>query len=443
MENYYEWRRQTEQLLLGQGVYSHVSNGTNPFDYVKYASNCPCPLIPAAPTVTEQEAIKAWFKDDGLANITAREVWNTLAELYDRSDVSLQFSLCTHISTLQMKGAADAEKYVASHVQANDKLARMGARPSDADAIYVLLRGLPKTGLWPVVRKNIETELERSEQLARTLAPGLFSAVLVVSQSAWPLPANTPVTPQNPFAPMQQFTNPFLTPPVTQYGQHAHTLSPAVRMYTFKHAAQTVIKEAIQVVNEGTAAGPGSEYANAAMPGGRGEVNPVTGLQKTRNNPNHDWNNCFQAGGGRAGQAPWQKGKGGAATNNTPQVAAVASLTPSTTNMASQPTGAQTNMPMAAAAIQCPPTEDYFRNLSCAILEELHDTEAGGSLACHVAVVSSTILDSGTTTHLIRDSSFFWTFTRDSTVSMKMANQGSLNTEGYGDCIAVLKLRGK
>lgn len=211
-------------------------------------------------------------------------------------------------------------------------------------------------------------------------------------------------------------------------------------------------------MNEGTVAGPGSEYANAAVPGGRGEVNPVTGLRKTRNNPSgtpcstpiclgrkrvdHDWNNCFQAGGGRAGQAPWQKGKGGAAAN-TPQVAAVAGSTPSTTNTGSQLTGVQTNTQVAAAAIQCPPTEDYFRNLSCAMLEELHDAETGGNLACHAAVASSTILDSGTTTHLIRDSSFFWTFTRDSTVSMKTANQGSLNTEGYGDCVAVLKLGGK
>lgn len=46
-------------------------------------------------------------------------------------------------------------------------------------------------------------------------------------------------------------------------------------------------------------------------------------------------------------------------------------------------------------------------------------------------------------THLIRDPSFFWTFTQDSSVSMKTANQGSLDTKGYGDCMAVLKLGGR
>lgn len=81
-----------EQLLLGQGVYSHVSNGTNPFDYVKYASNCPCPLIPAAPTATEQEAIKAWFKDDGLVkSIVLRKINSSVLSLIP-DDVSITIS---------------------------------------------------------------------------------------------------------------------------------------------------------------------------------------------------------------------------------------------------------------------------------------------------------------------------------------------------------------
>lgn len=475
-ENYYEWRRQTEQLLLGQGVYNHVSNGTNPFDYVRYALACPCPLIPIAPTPTEQEALKTWFKDDGLAksiilrkinssvltlipdnvSITAREVWNTLAELYDRSDVSLQFSLRAQISTFQMKGASDAEKYVALHTHANDRLARMGARPSEADTIYALLRGLPKTGIWPVIRKNIETELERSEQSIRSMGPSLFNAVPVASQSAWPPPANTPVTPRNPFAPSQQSTNPFLTPSryfAPQYGQHPVPL--VVGMYTFKHAAQTIIREAMQMMNEGPTPGPGSEYANAAVQGGRGEVNPLTGLRKTKNNPSgtacttpicvgrkrtdHDWSNCFQQGGGKAGQAPWQRDKtqvGGT------QVAAVVAQTGVPATSQAQSAGGQTSTQIAAAAVPCPLSNDCFRDLSCAVLEELSEGQAA-HLTSLATVMSSTILDSGTTTHLIRDPSFFWTFTRDSTVSMRTANQGSLGTEGHGDCVAILKLGDK
>ncbi|KAI6018528.1 hypothetical protein PISMIDRAFT_96821 [Pisolithus microcarpus 441] len=153
-ENYYKWQWQTKQLLLGQGVYSHVSSGTNPFNYIEYPLVCPCPLIPAAPT-----AMRTWFKDDGAAksivlrkinssvltlipddvSITAQEVWNTLAELYNQSNISLQFSLCTLILTFQMKGATEAEKYVALHTHANNRLACMGVRLSEADTIYALL----------------------------------------------------------------------------------------------------------------------------------------------------------------------------------------------------------------------------------------------------------------------------------------------------------------
>ncbi|KAI6004771.1 hypothetical protein EDD15DRAFT_2359587 [Pisolithus albus] len=232
-----------------------------------------------------------------------------------------------------------------------------------------------------------------------------------VSQSAWPLPANTPVTPQNPFAPAQQHTNPFLTPlshsPV-HYGQRVG--SSGIRTYTFKHAAQTIVKEAMQIMNESPNPGPGSEYANAAIPGGRGEINSVTGRKRV----DHDWNNCFQPGGGKAGQAPWQKAR---SANAMSQVAAT--VTPAPTVATPQSGGPQATAPLAAMAIQCPPADSYFRDLSCAIMEELVEGEASGERVASLAEATfSTILDSGTTTHLIRDPSLFWTFTRDSTVSM-------------------------
>ncbi|KIK24713.1 hypothetical protein PISMIDRAFT_98161 [Pisolithus microcarpus 441] len=249
-ENYYEWCRQTKQLLLGQGVYNHVSNGMNLFNYVKYTSTCPRPLILSAPMIVEQEALKMWFKDDSVAksiilrkinssvltlipdniSITAQEVWNMLTKLYDRSNVSLQFSLCAQISTFQMKGAADAKKYVVLHTHANDRLACMGAKPLEADMIYALLQGLPRTGIWPVIHKNIETELEHSEQSIRMMLPGFFNAVLVTL--------------------------------------HQHAASPVIRMYTFKHTTQMIIKEAMQMMSESSAPGPGSEYASAAIQGG-------------------------------------------------------------------------------------------------------------------------------------------------------------------------------
>ena len=147
MENYYEWRRQTEHLLLGEGVYNHVSSGTNPNDYVKYALEMPWPVFPGAATQTEKAEIQAWIKDDGLAKsivlqkvsttvlsfipddvlITAHTIWELLASLYERNDISLQFTIKTQIANLKMKGAADTEKFIAAHTARNERLARMGA----------------------------------------------------------------------------------------------------------------------------------------------------------------------------------------------------------------------------------------------------------------------------------------------------------------------------
>src|ERR671931_271495 len=40
-------------------------------------------------------------------------------------------------------------------------------------------------------------------------------------------------------------------------------------MLAVKHAVQTVMKEAIQMINESSTPGPGSEYMNAVAPGKR------------------------------------------------------------------------------------------------------------------------------------------------------------------------------
>ncbi|KIJ15728.1 hypothetical protein PAXINDRAFT_11321 [Paxillus involutus ATCC 200175] len=57
MENFYEWRRQAEHLLLGEGVYNLVSKGIDPNNYVEYASVMPTPLLGGSPTSSEREAI--------------------------------------------------------------------------------------------------------------------------------------------------------------------------------------------------------------------------------------------------------------------------------------------------------------------------------------------------------------------------------------------------
>ena len=102
-ENYYKWHRQTENLLLGDGVYNHISNGTNPDEWVTYGSYMPTPRFPGSQTSLECEQMIEWSKNDGIAkliilrkinstvmslipddiSITARQVWQTLSNLYE------------------------------------------------------------------------------------------------------------------------------------------------------------------------------------------------------------------------------------------------------------------------------------------------------------------------------------------------------------------------
>ena len=84
--------------------------------------------------------VLSFIPDD--VSITAWEIWELLANLYKRSNISLQFAIRTQITSLKITGAADAEKYITVHTAANEHLASMGARFSDANAIYALLEAL-------------------------------------------------------------------------------------------------------------------------------------------------------------------------------------------------------------------------------------------------------------------------------------------------------------
>ena len=100
----------------------------------------PTPRFPGSQTSLECEQMIEWSKNDGVVksiilqkinstvmslipddiSITARQVWQTLSNLYEQNDISLQFSIRNQISTLRMKGASDAEKYIAAHTAANE-----------------------------------------------------------------------------------------------------------------------------------------------------------------------------------------------------------------------------------------------------------------------------------------------------------------------------------
>ncbi|KAG2121966.1 hypothetical protein DEU56DRAFT_760486 [Suillus clintonianus] len=278
----------------------------------------------------------------------------------------------------------------------------------NAEAVFQLLRGLPRTGSWPQ-----------------------FKALLTITlpTGASPIPTATTTSPLPP--------------------------SPSV----FDICVTRISSEAARQLDELALAGgaPGSEYANAATaaPTSTGNVNSITGLCKHRHNPegvfcttvgcnqgDHDHAHCYAKGGGMEGQAPWMKNKDKWREMATAVVAPLPVATPAIPATSSSSTIAAFAGTEAAA-------QTFLADLSCASITELADP--GGTLtaaemaaiSCVVAAGFNTILDSGTTTTLIQDHSYFWTYSTADAVTVRTANHGSLTTSGRGDCVAILTIGGR
>ncbi|KAG2742393.1 hypothetical protein P692DRAFT_20685781, partial [Suillus brevipes Sb2] len=224
--------------------------------------------------------------------------------------------------------------------------------------------------------------------------------------------------------------------------------APPTRL-TFTQVASSLSEEANRLRGERQLACPGSEYANAATSSSSSaetKVNPKTGVRIHRSNPKgvacensacsglpqsltHDLEHCLQQGGGMESKAPWgrtgkkaKKEISAAADGNSPTQSKPTPSNPETTTTSSSP-----------------------RELACTIIEEFDD-EAFPSpedIACIAAQSLSTILNSGTTSTLITDREYFWTYSNDSRTVVKTANHGKLPTMGRGDCVADLSVNGQ
>ncbi|KAG1807527.1 uncharacterized protein BJ212DRAFT_1485640 [Suillus subaureus] len=213
---------------------------------------------------------------------------------------------------------------------------------------------------------------------------------------------------------------------------------------TFTTVAASLSEEANCIQGEQKLNGSRSEYANvigAGIP--ESWVNSKTGIHMHKSNPKgiacdnpacvglpqsltHDREHCFQPGGGMEGKGrvpahsrkPFRKDVAAAATTDTP-VNPSSTFSPSISNA----------------------------DLACTIIKEIDDPSDSSptteNIACIVCQAMSMILDSGTTSTLITDCKFFWNFSNDSHVVVKMANHGQLPISGQGDCVADLNIGGK
>ena len=174
--------------------------------------------------------------------------------------------------------------------------------------------------------------------------------------------------------------------------------------------------------------GPGSEYANLAStssaPIRKHPNNPKGVICTNCNKKSHDVDHCWTKGGGMEGQGP----KPRSASSKVPTPPSTVSVPPPE---------------VACVALPSVPPSTFVGDLSCAIFPTAElGLMAQGNL--------STLMDSGSSSHLLRSRELFWSYDPSQARNVTTANLGTLSTQAAGDCLArvsysgtttVLKLR--
>ncbi|KIJ09405.1 hypothetical protein PAXINDRAFT_17503 [Paxillus involutus ATCC 200175] len=115
------------------------------------------------------------------------------------------------------------------------------------------------------------------------------------------------------------------------------------------------------------------------------------------------------------GQAPWQKKKKKEGTSSgTPTPTVSGTSTPAVTSSSLPAISAAT----ITSSFPDASNDAFFGDLSCASVTPLGPGTMSPKLAAHIHSSLSIILDSGTTTTLIRDHAHFWSFTQDSSTTI-------------------------
>lgn len=395
-KNYSEWAKSMHYALLTEDLWTYISEGTNPIDILEFGT--------ARPALTEKStsedlvAAQSFMINDAKANSvirrrlsslvtanlpmkcddSARETWRCLHDSHGKVDVTAQFALRSHMTSLKLTGLSDVDRYLGEINTGRVKFMAMGINYTDAEAIYQTLLGIPDTGTWGMFKQVT------------------LSAVANASSTGTPL--------------------------------------------TFDQIAGRIEVEGIRTRLLSKTPGPGSQYANPAReihrhknnPNGVLCTNPIC-ASRGQQAEGHDLPHCWQLGGGMAGSKPeWmqlrdkEKEKNHQGTTSQPLAASAREESASLTLPISVPPS------FKLPGFYLLPTCDA--DLSCAVLPEL------ALLSQHHF---QSLLDSGATSHLIRDRSLFWSFDPTQAASVRTANHGTLDTLGRGDCIAILRWKDK
>ena len=377
--NYDAWRRGISQVLQGEGYWGHVEGDPNVFSAFPIE---PTPAVPTAiSTADEITTYREWWKADSKARtIIERRITPVILSLLPQGvDITAR-------SVWETLKGLYSRRDVMSQFELRDRLASAKLKDHRDLDRYI---GEFKTGRL----RLIEMGLTYSEyDMVHSIIRGLPTT------GSWPHFAML----------VTQNTQDFID-------SQAHATVAAAPDTLLTRVINRLVVECQRIDSSKPAgkSGPGSEYCNHAGPAGvihKHEKNPNGVLCSNCGKKSHDWDHCFAKGGGMEGQGPKSKGK----IKGKPELVAVAS------------SSAPSSTPTPPPAL-----DTYIGDLSCALTEIL---SANGSFA--------SILDSGTSSHLLKDRDVFWTYKTTQARSMRTANQGVLQTKGSGDCLVRLTHKG-
>ena len=401
-QNYQLWEREMKIALMGEDLWKYVSSSTDPKRRVELAAQAP--VLSDAPTDQELDALEkfqvASVKTAALirrklspmvsmriprsADMDPRAVWGHLQSHFSQIDTSAQFALIGHLEKLRLKDASDAERYLAEFSDTLEKLLSTGMTLDDRQQVYLLLKGLPEAGSWGVFRQTLQHHISEA---ASGSAPFNSSSVMSRIQAE------------------------------------------ARRLGGYSALSRS---------------GPGSEYANVTSEG-----RPVTSHRRNASGvacsvcgrTSHDKERCWEKGGGAEGQMPAWMVMQDAERAARRAGRAPAPLKPSSSGTAQKPSSSSSSNESVHAAFchdgtspspshTLDPTPEYsFASLNNVPTEVVQAALASGQA----------LMDSGATSHVIRDRSAFWTYDESQRPDVRTACQGTLPTLARGDCVVVVQ----
>lgn len=390
--NFPEWRRAMERTLMGEGVWGHAE-GEEGDPLSPWRPSYP-PVISATTTPDELKVVQTWWQSDAKTkDIIEHRISPLIVNLLPQGRMSSARLTWSTINDLY--GRVD----VTAQFALRSRIAALRLKDS-LDAENYL-------GEFNVARSRFSamgvaySELECVHQIISglplsvswdTFKQLLLATVQTMSDEAYRLRISAP------------------------------DVKPLPDLI-YNTITQRIITECIRQDALKPSQGPGSEYANAAL----GKE-----IRKHANNPNgvhctictgrlgtgHDFDHCWAPGGGGTRPA----------------------------NFKSKYKAAEPTPKPESASVAVSDIADLFQDLSCASLEQLPAEASSPSLSDIVCIVQqsfSTLIDSGATSHLIRDESYFWSYDRAQASDVKTANHGILRTHARGDCVALLRHEGK